>query len=87
MATTVAESGRRTTGLLRVFQSCLPQSTSGFVVPQQLVQLQLEAHGQVVGNDPVGQVRWLHLMVAGENNTSPARSARLYWISLETAQS
>ncbi|MNE79670.1 hypothetical protein D3C80_1761780 [compost metagenome] len=23
----------------------------------------------------------------GENNTSPARSARLYWISLETAQS
>src|SRR5690606_41818324 len=40
-------------------------SMPGLVVPQQLVQLQLEAYRQIVGNDPVGQRSRADLAVTG----------------------
>jgi hypothetical protein len=49
------------------------------------MQLQLEAHWQIVGHHPVGQVRAFRSWWLGENSTSPARQP--YWINLETAQS
>jgi hypothetical protein len=45
------------------------------VVPQQLVQLHLEAHRQPVGDDPVGQFARRHCVALGENSTSQ-RSCR-----------
>jgi hypothetical protein len=50
------------------------------------MQLQLEAHWQIVSHHPVGQVLAFRSWWLGENSTSPARSQAVL-INLETAQS
>ena len=50
------------------------RSTARLVVPQQFVQLHLEAHGQAVGDDPVGQLASIHLALA---RRKPHRAARM----------
>ena len=57
------------------------------IVPDDLVQLELQPYRQVVRDDPVRQRADIDLTMAGENRTSPARRASPNSINLDTAQS
>src|SRR5690606_8246932 len=60
IASTTAESmppeTSTTAGFFALASIAILSSAARLVVPQQLVQLQLEAHGRLLRHDPVGQV-------------------------------
>src|SRR5690606_23413199 len=83
MASTTAESmppDTRTTAFFTcdsIASMGVPGSAPGLVVPEDLVQLHLEAHRQAVGDDPVGQLARGQLRLAGREQHVAARMDRM----------